>query len=114
MCGRFFVSSVYAIITLYTSELFPTEIRNSAVGFSSTCGHVGSMIAPFVVDLLVCLDISFNMIVMLNCKLFQGGVAWFIPTTVCGVILFTAALLILLNPETSDKKLEDHVKYDKD
>lgn len=56
MCGRFSVSSVYAIITLYTAELFPTEIRNSAVGFSSTCGHVGSMIAPFVVDLLVSLN----------------------------------------------------------
>lgn len=53
MMGRFFVSSVYAIITLYTTELFPTEIRNSAVGASSTCGHIGSMIAPFVVDLLV-------------------------------------------------------------
>lgn len=53
MLGRFGVSSVYAIITLYTSELFPTEIRNSAVGASSTMGHVGSMAAPFAVDFLV-------------------------------------------------------------
>lgn len=53
MMGRFFVTAVYGIITLYTTELFPTEIRTSAVGASSTCGHVGSMIAPFVVDLLV-------------------------------------------------------------
>lgn len=37
---------------------------------------------------------------------------WFIPTTVCGVLLFVAAILILFNAETSDKKLEDHVKYD--
>lgn len=53
MLGRFGVSSVYAIITLYTTELFLTEIRNSAVGASSTCGHIGSMAAPFAVDFLV-------------------------------------------------------------
>lgn len=58
MLGRMGVSAVYAITTLYTTELFPTEIRNSAVGASSACGHVGSMLAPFAVDLLVGLGSS--------------------------------------------------------
>lgn len=59
LLGRLGVTIVYAIITLYTVELFPTEIRNSAVGASSMCGHIGSMIAPFVVDFTVC-SISFQ------------------------------------------------------
>lgn len=53
MVGRLGTSAAYAIITLYTAELFPTEVRNSAIGVSSMFGHVGSMMAPFVVDFLV-------------------------------------------------------------
>lgn len=53
MFGRFGISSVYSIVTLHTAELFPTEIRGSALGACSTMAHVGSMAAPFVVDFLV-------------------------------------------------------------
>lgn len=93
MVGRLGVSCVYAIIALYTAELFPTEVRNSAVGVSSMFGHMGSMMAPFVVDYL-------------------GTVAWYIPTTICGVALFAAALLMLLNPETQQSRLRDHVEVE--
>lgn len=55
MMGRFGISSAYSIVTLYTAELFPTEIRNSALGTCSTLAHVGSMSAPYVVDILVSL-----------------------------------------------------------
>lgn len=53
MLGRFGVSAAYAIIGLYTTELFPTEVRSSGIGVSSMIGHIGSMIAPFAVDFLV-------------------------------------------------------------
>lgn len=53
MAGRFGISAVYAIVTLHTAEMFPTEIRNSALGTSSTMSHVGSIAAPYVVDFLV-------------------------------------------------------------
>lgn len=53
MVGRLGVTAAYGIITIYTAELFPTEVRNSAVGVSSMCGHMGSMLAPFAVDFLV-------------------------------------------------------------
>lgn len=54
MAGRFGISAVYSIVTLHTAELFPTEIRSSALGTSSTWSHVGSISAPYVVDFLVC------------------------------------------------------------
>lgn len=53
MAGRFGITAVYSIVTLHTAEMFPTNIRNSALGTSSTSSHVGSILAPYVVDFLV-------------------------------------------------------------
>ncbi|XP_055370812.1 organic cation transporter protein [Condylostylus longicornis] len=90
MSGRFGISGVYSIVTLFTTELFPTEIRNTALGTCSTMSHVGSMIAPYVVDVL-------------------GLVGAFIPTTLCGSLVLVAGVLILTLPETGTRKLADNV-----
>ena len=44
--GKFLVSTSFGVIYPYTTELFPTVIRNSALGFMSTCGRFSSLIAP--------------------------------------------------------------------
>ena len=89
MLGRLGITAVYAVLTLHTAELFPTEIRNSALGICSTMAHVGSIAAPYIVDLL-------------------GQIAWFIPTTICGFTILSAGLLTLLHPETRHAELKDH------
>lgn len=48
MMSRFCITSVYAIMTLHTAEMFPTEIRNSVLGISSTAAHFGSFFAPYI------------------------------------------------------------------
>lgn len=48
MASRFCITSVYAILTLHTAEMFPTEIRNSVLGISSTAAHFGSFFAPYI------------------------------------------------------------------
>lgn len=53
MMGRLCIGAVYSVIILQTSELFPTVNRNTAVGTSSTMSHLGSLSAPYIVDLLV-------------------------------------------------------------
>lgn len=58
MLGRFGITAVYAIVTLHTAELFPTDIRSSALGTCSMCGHIGSMGAPYIVDFMVILRFS--------------------------------------------------------
>ena len=59
MIGKFLISMTFAIAYLYTAELFPTIVRNVAVGTASTFARIGSMSAPYIVDLLVfILDIS--------------------------------------------------------
>ncbi|CAH4034031.1 unnamed protein product [Pieris brassicae] len=42
---------VFVTVYLHCTELFPTVVRNAAIGFSSMMARVGSMIAPFVVGL---------------------------------------------------------------
>ena len=53
MIGKFLISMTFAIAYLYTAELFPTSVRNVAVGAASTFARIGSMSAPYIVDLLV-------------------------------------------------------------
>ncbi|XP_036324369.1 organic cation transporter protein isoform X1 [Rhagoletis pomonella] len=91
MLGRFGISATYSIVTLYTAELYPTEIRNSALGTCSTWAHVGSISAPYVVDVL-------------------GMIGWYIPTTICGCCVIVAGLLTLTLPETSTHKLPDRIE----
>ncbi|XP_047525196.1 organic cation transporter protein-like [Pieris napi] len=42
---------VFVVVYLHCTELFPTVVRNAAIGFSSMMARVGSMVAPFVVGL---------------------------------------------------------------
>lgn len=42
---------VFIIVYLYCSELFPTVVRNAAIGFCSGSARFGSMIAPLVIQL---------------------------------------------------------------
>ncbi|XP_055526448.1 organic cation transporter protein isoform X1 [Wyeomyia smithii] len=95
MLGRLGITAVYAVVTLHTAELFPTEIRNTALGICSTMAHVGSIAAPYIVDLL-------------------GQLAWWIPTTICGIAVLIAGVCTLLHPETRDAALKDHAKQEAD
>ncbi|XP_034662428.1 organic cation transporter protein [Drosophila subobscura] len=90
MLGRFGISATYSVVTLYTAELYPTQIRNSALGTCSTFAHVGSISAPYVVDVL-------------------GAFGWYIPTTICGCCVLVAGLLTLTLPETGTDKLSDKI-----
>ncbi|KAL4601509.1 solute carrier family 22 member 6-A-like [Arapaima gigas] len=49
--GKGFTSASFICVYLYTGELYPTVIRQTGMGFSSTIGHIGSMAAPAVLIL---------------------------------------------------------------
>lgn len=90
LIGRFTASAAYGIVILYSSELFPTVCRNSAVGINSAMSHVGSVAAPYVADLL-------------------GAVVWWGPTTLCGGLALIAGLLCSILPETRGRPLANTV-----
>ncbi|CAL7951878.1 unnamed protein product [Xylocopa violacea] len=90
LIGRFSATAGYGIAILYSSELFPTVCRNSAVGTNSAMSHVGSVAAPYVADLL-------------------GAVVWWGPTTLCGGLALMAGLLCSILPETRGRPLANTV-----
>jgi OCT family organic cation transporter-like MFS transporter 4/5 len=90
MIGKFLISMTFAIAYLYTAELFPTSVRNVAVGAASTFARIGSMSAPYIVDLL-------------------GAVHAGIPAIIFGIVATIAGLLSLMLPETLNRKMPESV-----
>jgi len=90
MLGKFLISMTFAIAYLYTAELFPTKVRNVAVGLASTFARIGSISAPYIVDLL-------------------GSVHAGIPVVIFGICSASAGLFSLMLPETLNKKLPESV-----
>ncbi|XP_034403616.1 synaptic vesicle 2-related protein-like [Cyclopterus lumpus] len=51
--ARAFISGGYQVAYVYTSEVFPTEIRALAIGTSGTMSKVGALVTPFVAQVLL-------------------------------------------------------------
>ena len=84
----FFGTGYFSGFAAVTSELFPTEIRGTAMGLTYNVGRGLSAAAPFVVGLLA--------------NRFGLGAAFFLQATA----FLAAALLALALPETKGKRLE--------
>ena len=52
--GKLGAAMSFASLFPYTTELFPTVIRNTVLGFVSTCGRIGTLIAPQLALLVSC------------------------------------------------------------
>jgi hypothetical protein len=53
MVGKLGITSAYAIMFVYATELFPTVVRGTAIGLASLIGRFGSALAPIVGKLMV-------------------------------------------------------------
>jgi MFS family permease len=84
----FFGTGYFSGYGAIASELFPTEIRGTAMGFSYNIGRGLSALAPYAVGALA---IQYGL-----------GKAFALP----GVAFFIAALIALALPETKGKQLE--------
>lgn len=48
MIGKLAITAAYGTIYIFSTEQFPTVIRNAGLGAGSTCARVGSVMAPYI------------------------------------------------------------------
>ena len=52
LLGKLGAAAAFAIIYVYSAELFPTLLRNSLMGVTCLFARLGGMISPYVADLV--------------------------------------------------------------
>ncbi|XP_035761283.1 solute carrier family 22 member 4 [Neolamprologus brichardi] len=89
MLGKFGITSAFCVVYAVTSELFPTVIRNTAMGICSMAARIGTIISPFIIYL--------------------GQEFKALPYILMGVLAICGAVLCLLLPETNGKILPETI-----
>nr|XP_053649255.1 organic cation transporter protein-like [Cherax quadricarinatus] len=51
LVGKFGAAAGFAIVYVYSAELFPTDYRSVGVGACSMCGRVGGIVSPLIASL---------------------------------------------------------------
>lgn len=87
LLGKSCIAGSFAIIYNYTAELFPTVVRNTALGIGSMCARLSGALTPMI----MLLD-SFNPKV---------------PPIVFGFIALVSGFLALYLPETADQPMPE-------
>ncbi|GFN79332.1 organic cation transporter protein [Plakobranchus ocellatus] len=95
LVGKFGASAGFAVIYIYSAELFPTVMRNSGMGLCSLSARIGGILSPYIADLE---DVISG----------NWGVA--VPLLIFGGLSVAAGLLVLFLPETSNRVLPDTVE----
>ncbi|KAK7898614.1 hypothetical protein WMY93_019467 [Mugilogobius chulae] len=90
MVGKFGITASFAVIYVYTAEIFPTVLRQTGIGVSSMFARMGGVLAPII-----------NMI---------HNHSPTTPLVIFGTAPMLGAVLALMLPETADKPLPDTVE----
>ncbi|XP_017770188.1 PREDICTED: organic cation transporter protein [Nicrophorus vespilloides] len=80
MAGKFLIASSFAIVYNYSAELFPTVIRNSALGVGSMCARLSGALTPLI-TLLDSFDPTLPAIIFAVIALVSGFLTLFLPET---------------------------------
>ena len=75
--GIFCMAATYNLLYIYTAELFPTTVRNAALGCASQASQLGGILAPMV----VVLGEKVPFAVFAACGAGGGLLALFLPET---------------------------------
>lgn len=75
--GIFGMAGTYNLLFIYTAELFPTVVRNAALGCATQAAQMGAILAPFVVVMGGGLPFA----VFAVCGIAGGMLAYYLPET---------------------------------
>ncbi|KAG6545400.1 hypothetical protein Mapa_012999 [Marchantia paleacea] len=85
--GIFGTAGAYNLVYIYTMELFPTVVRNAALGLATQAGSIGSVVAPVVAVI--------------------GRSSPSLPFVVFGFLSIVGAVLATRLPETKNQGLHE-------
>ena len=83
--GKFGISGSFAVVWIYASELFPTDIRTNGLAMGSMAGRIGGIISPQINN-------------------FYETIPW-LPPLIFGALCVMGGVAIFLLPETLGKPL---------
>ena len=109
--GKFFASACFAIVYVYTAELFPTVIRNTAIGSCSSIARLGGVCAIILnnvggKDKIFFARFSGNCSVKLTLPSYLGEIVFI----AMGAVAIIAGCLATLFPETVGLPLPDSME----
>ena len=80
MIGKCASGCAFNLVWTITAELFPTNLRSQAVGFSSTFARIFGLLCPFIANLSIYWGPLPMLVLGLPC-LVAGSLCYFIPET---------------------------------
>ncbi|KAK7072771.1 hypothetical protein SK128_009599 [Halocaridina rubra] len=80
LVGKFGIAAAFAIVYVYSAEIFPTEYRSVGIGACSMCARVGGILAPFIAS--------------------TADIYTPLPLLIFGALSIASGCLVILLPET--------------
>lgn len=93
--GKFFITSSFALVWIYTPELIPTRVRQSGLGICSMTGRIGGIVSPYIGALGDSIP---------------GPLGRLIPLLVFGSAAILCGVMSLFLPETANRKLPETIE----
>ncbi|XP_019715166.1 solute carrier family 22 member 4-like [Hippocampus comes] len=90
MVGKFAVTTGFGLMFAYTTELYPTALRNTAAGICNTVARMGSCIMPYLLEL--------------------RSYSPFLPYIILGSLAVLAAFATILLPESFGRPLPESIQ----
>uniref|UniRef100_K1QR91 Solute carrier family 22 member 6-A n=1 Tax=Magallana gigas TaxID=29159 RepID=K1QR91_MAGGI len=90
LMGKYGITGAFSSVFLFTSELYPTNLRNSGYGFACAFASIGGVLAPFA-------------------NTFHRYVAWG-PGVVFSIMCFLSAIMTFYLPETRGRELPTSIE----
>ncbi|XP_049598756.1 solute carrier family 22 member 4 [Syngnathus scovelli] len=91
MLGKFAITTGFGLMFAYTTELYPTALRNTATGLCNTVARLGSCIMPYLLEL--------------------RSYSPFLPYIILGSLAVLAAFATILLPESFGKPLPESIQH---
>ncbi|GFT90670.1 organic cation transporter protein [Nephila pilipes] len=88
--GKSAIAASFAIIYIYSAEIYPTVLRSTGIGFSSMFARLGGMIAPIINELR---------------KVYKP-----LPMIIFALASITSGVLALALPETHNRQLPENIE----